>query len=482
MSNLIPMTIIVSTIYNDSNSEHTDTNSAEHHGSQSSANSSHSSTNTQDLPTINNNVTERPKRTTTNWRNRYDDTDFVAALQFELGVDSQKMSECLQQLHEQEHVYNTIAVNSGIELDTIPQTYQQATSSIHKEQWIQSMQKELAAQISNQTWEWVPLPKNRKTIGCRYVYTYKTNGDGETICKSRLVVQDFNQQPGTEFKKTKAPVIRDTTLRTLLSIAAVEDWDILAIDFDTAFLNAPIEDGTTIYMEPPPNLHKYDDKGNRLVCLLKKNIYGLKQSAHNWNSTLSKWLTQHGFRQSTIDNCLYIKRHEHTVLIVKVYVDDEMIFTNDTKSGRSLIADVKHDFKIKDLGDLRSMIGLEISRDRAERSLTIKQTKYIEKVLNNFNFTHCKPIYTPAAKDITLTKDMAPTTTAQQHHMQNIPYREIIGSTLYAAVMTRPDISSAVRAVSKFMKPWLRALHSSQTYTQILETYQTSWIDMQVFT
>jgi hypothetical protein len=140
------------------------------------------------------------------------------------------------------------------------------------------------------------------------------------------------------------------------------------------------------------------------------------------------------------------------VLAVLLYVDD-LIIASDTTS---LIADFKAaisgNFNMKDLGDLEFFVGVRVSRDRATKTIYLDQTAYLERVLARYNMAECNALALPATAMTSLTAAMSPSTAADIAAMAGVRYRSAVGSLLYAAVCTRPDISNAVRNCAKFMQ------------------------------
>jgi Reverse transcriptase (RNA-dependent DNA polymerase) len=141
--------------------------------------------------------------------------------------------------------------------------------------WVHAMDVEMEALNKNNTWSLVELPKGKKSVGCKWVYTIKfgTNGKIERY-KARLVAKGFTQTYGIDFKETFSPLAKLNTVRVLLSLAANLDWPLHQFDVKNAFLHGDLKE--EIYMEPPPG---YTQSGTtQLVCRLHKALYGLKQS------------------------------------------------------------------------------------------------------------------------------------------------------------------------------------------------------------
>ena len=136
------------------------------------------------------------------------------------------------------------------------------------------------------------------------------------------------------------------------------------------------------------------------VCKLKKSIYGLKQSARCWNSTLDEYLNSAGYRKSNADDCLYVKSVKDadghiSFVILGVYVDDIIPVSNDTEMLNAEKEALCQRFEMDDRGEARYLLGMLIKRDREAKILSISQKSYTEKVLKRFGMENCKPIGTP---------------------------------------------------------------------------------------
>ena len=136
------------------------------------------------------------------------------------------------------------------------------------------------------------------------------------------------------------------------------------------------------------------------VCKQNKNIYGLKQSARCWNSTLDQHLKSAGYRKSNADGCICIKlimeEDEQTCFVIlAVYVDDIITVSNDTLMLNAEKASLCHRFEMVDKGEAHHVLGMSIKRDRKAKTLFTSQPKYLEHVLQRFGMEDCKPVSTP---------------------------------------------------------------------------------------
>lgn len=328
-----------------------------------------------------------------------------------------------------------------------PMTVEEAIVSKDSSKWEMAMKEEFDSLIKNGTWNLAELPKNKKVINCKWVFKSKTDDEGNVMrYKARLVAKGCGQRKGIDYQETYSPVVRYSSIRYLISIAAEYDLDIYQMDVVTAFLHGELSD--ELYMKQP---EFFDDQTGR-VCRLNKSIYGLKQASRQWNIKFNEVLLGTGFKQSELDPCVYYCINDTRMTFVSIYVDDLMIFTNDEHMTSKLKNKLMNSFEMKDLGEAKNCVGLHITRNRVNGTISIDQTKYIKEILENFGMTDCKPVASPADPNVKLNKNMSPKMDEERNDMANVPYQEAVGSILYLANGSRPDISFAVNNVSRFNK------------------------------
>ena len=153
-----------------------------------------------------------------------------------------------------------------------------------------------------------------------------------------------------------------------------------------------------IYMKQP-NAY-YDREKSEYVCTLRKSIYGLKQAARCWNIAIDEFLNLNGFKMSGADTCLYVKTVKDVngkinFVILALFVDDILLMSNSTDMVARAKESLSKRFKISDQGEVHSILGMLIQRDRKERTLTISQPKYLEGVLKRFKMENCEQVSTP---------------------------------------------------------------------------------------
>ncbi|CAL9009693.1 unnamed protein product [Prunus brigantina] len=326
-----------------------------------------------------------------------------------------------------------------------PATYDQAVSD---PQWCAAMQAELDALALNNTWSLVPLPTGYKPIGCKWVYRIKYHSDG-TIerYKARLVAKGYTQVEGVDYLETFSPTAKLTTLRCLLAIAASRNWFLHQLDVQNAFLHGDLDE--EVYMVPPPGLRR---QGENLVCRLNESLYGLKQASRNWFSKFSTAIQNAGFRQSKADYSLFTKVKGTSFVGVLIYVDDILVTGNDAQEIQLLKDSLLRQFRIKDLGNLKYFLGIEVSRSR--KGIFMSQRKYALDILQDAGLLGARPETFPMEQNLKLS----PT----EGDLLNDPtrYRRLVGKLIYLTV-TRPDLVYSVQTLSQFMhqprKPHLDA-------------------------
>ena len=269
----------------------------------------------------------------------------------------------------------------------IPNNIQEALRS---PEWKKAVYEEINALEKNQTWVMEELPRNKPTVGCKWVFTPKFNADGTLErYKARLVAKGFTQTYGIDYTETFAPVAKLNTVRVLLSVAVNLDWPLQQLDVKNAFLNGDLEE--EVFMDPPPG---FEDRFGTKVCRLKKALYGLKQSPRAWFDRFTKFVLKQGYSQAQSDHTMFVKFSKlRKVSILIVYVDDIIITGDDLVEMEQLKKELSKEFEIKNLGELRFFLGMEIARTK--RGLAISQRKYILDLLKEIGMNACKPADTP---------------------------------------------------------------------------------------
>ncbi|KAH9741143.1 hypothetical protein KPL70_002513 [Citrus sinensis] len=323
-----------------------------------------------------------------------------------------------------------------------------------------------------------------KTYRCKWIYKRKRGVDGrvETF-KARLVAKGFTQKEGIDYEETFSPVAMLKSIRILLSIAAVLDYEIWQTDVKTAFLNGHLEEN--IYMQQPDG---FIQKGQEhMVCKLQRSIYGLKQASRSWNIRFDQAIKSFGFIQNIDEPCVYKKIQEKFVAFLILYVDDILLIGNNIGVLTTIKSWLAKQFDMKDLGEASYILGIKLLRDRKNKTLALSQAVYIDKILARFSMENSKTGLLPFRHGITFSKDQSPKTSEEIERMRRVPYADAVGSLMYAMLCTRPDICFAVWMVSRYQfnpgpQYWTAVKHimkkSTSGYVFTLGSGAVSWMSV----
>jgi transposase InsO family protein len=323
-------------------------------------------------------------------------------------------------------------------VDDTPKSISEAYASPDADYWKEAVRSEMDSIIANGTWEVTERPYGCKPVGCKWVFKKKLRPDG-TIekYKARLVAKGYTQKEGEDFFDTYSPVARLTTIRVLLSLAASHGLLVHQMDVKTAFLNGELDE--EIYMDQPDGFVLEGQEGK--VCKLLKSLYGLKQAPKQWHEKFDKTLTSAGFAVNEADKCVYYHHGGGEGVILCLYVDDILIFGTNIEVINEVKSFLSQNFDMKDLGVADVILNIKLIR--GENGITLLQSHYVEKILNRFGYIDSKPSPTPYDPSLSLRKN-------KRIARNQLEYSQIIGSLMYLASATRPDISFAVSKLSRF--------------------------------
>lgn len=338
-----------------------------------------------------------------------------------------------------------VASSEGME----PQCIGEILKRADKLQWEAAMKDEISRLQERGTWKVVKKPTGVNVVGSKWVFRIKKDANGHVQSyRARLVAQGFTQVEGVDYFDTYSPVAKLSSIRVILAIAARLDWEIHQIDVRSAYLYGELTDDEVIYTKPPPGwIHVCKDDE---VLLLQKAIYGLKQSGLRWYEVLRAILTDIGLVRCEFDHAVFYRQDERGHVVLFAHVDDISI----AGSTIVIVLEIKDKLwkrlEITDMGEIHWLLGIEVRRDRERHTISLSQRSYIESIISRLNFDSIKPRSTPLNPSLPLSKADCPKTTAEIGLMAGKPYREAVGSLMYAAVGTRLDIAYAVGQVARF--------------------------------
>jgi hypothetical protein len=335
----------------------------------------------------------------------------------------------------EEHQSQLHAKLSTLESEDDPAGYEEAMNRSDKQKWLEAMKEEIQSLKKNHVWELVDCPENVNVVTNKWVLRIKRKPDGTVErYRARLVARGFSQKHGIDYNETYSPVVNTTTIRLLLAYATKERLKIAQFDVKTAFLYGNLEEN--IYMEQPEGFIEAEGK----VCHLKRSLYGLKQAPRQWNKRFSQFLKRENLKALENDECIFYRRDP--LLIIAIYVDDGIIFARDQLEIDQILSQLQKEFDIHSV-EPTAYLGFQIAQLDDGR-LAIHQTSYINKILKKFNMTGTKPVEAP----VTMSRSIMDGN-SNEPLSSDMPYREAIGSLMYAAVTTRIDIAYAVNKMSR---------------------------------
>jgi len=230
--------------------------------------------------------------------------------------------------------------------------------------------------------------------------------------KARLVVRGFQQKEVLE--DLYSPVARIQTLKLLLSYCCQNGLLIIQMDVETAFLNGTVK--SEVFVKQPTG---YDDKSGK-VCKLNKALYGLRESPRTWYECFDEYIQNLGFQRSESDYCLYIKQENDETIYLILFVDDLLICGKTMKKINEIKTKLSCKFAMKDLGEVRTYLGINIKYDYKNNEMKLDQSEYIESLAEKYNIVNSKLYCTPMEQNLSLEP--------AQSALNDIKYRNLIGA------------------------------------------------------
>ena len=326
-----------------------------------------------------------------------------------------------------------------------PRDEREALARPDSDLWRQAMDEEYASLLKNQTWELAELPPGKEPVDCKWVLKIKRDSQGMIErYKARLVAKGYSQQAGVDFNEVYAPVSKYATLRAFLAKVSAEDLELQHWDIKTAFLNGRLEE--EIYMRQPPLYHS---GGPRIVCRLLRSLYGLRQAPRAWHTRLKEILTNLEFAASNADASLYILKTSSGNIYLLIYVDDLLCAGNNLPDIERVFTLISSVLDARNVGSGSYFLHMAISRNRPARTLFLSQERYTLEIIAKFNMDTAHPRAIPLSVSSKLTR-------YGDEQCDKAWYGALIGSLLYLAVCTRPDIAHAVGVLARYMSAPLK--------------------------
>ncbi|CAI5488068.1 unnamed protein product [Closterium sp. Naga37s-1] len=326
-----------------------------------------------------------------------------------------------------------------------PRSYAEAIEGPYSSQWQAAMDAEMASWKSTGTYVDEVPPPGANIVSGMWIFRVKRPPGSPPVFKARYVARGFSQRQGVDYFQTFSPTPKMTTLRVLLHIAAHRDYELHSLDFSTAFLQGSLHE--EIWLRRPPGFTGSFPPGTQWS--LRRPVYGLRQAPREWHDTLRTTLAALGFAPSTADPSLFLRTDTSLPpFYILVYVDDLVFATADTAGLAHVKSELQKRHTCTDLGELRSYLGLQITRDRARRTITLTQSHMVQQVLQRFGFTYSSPQATPLP-----TRHSLSALPSDESVESSGPYPELVGCLMYLMTCTRPDLAYPLSILARYVAP-----------------------------
>jgi len=331
---------------------------------------------------------------------------------------------------DNKNVKKLVSISINIQL-----TYNEAINCKNKEYWKNAINNELNNLYDNNIMTYVRnIPKGQNIISTKWVFTTKTDEDNNIIkFKARLVARGFSQKEGVDFDLTYSPTLNLDCIKLILFIAAKFKWNVQQLDIKAAYLNADLD--KNIYVSIPPGDKNYKNS----FWLLNKALYGLKQSGLQWNIKITNFLINNGFTQLNSEKCIFKKVEKEILIAIIGIYEDDMIITGYDNEIFSIINKIKRKFKISKCEPIKYILGIKI--EKIKDKFIIFQKGFIKKLLEKFDIKYAKRNNTPCMGNNLISVNKDP--------FNKTIYKSAIGSLIFLAKCTRPDITYAVHKAAR---------------------------------
>ncbi|CAI7748033.1 unnamed protein product, partial [Closterium sp. NIES-53] len=302
-----------------------------------------------------------------------------------------------------------------------PRSYAEAIEGPYSSHWQAAMDAEIASWKSTGTYVDEVPPPGANIVSGMWIFRVKRPPGSLPVFKARYVARGFSQRQGVDYFQTFSPTPKMTTLRGSLH---EETWLHRPPDFTGSF---------------PPGTQ----------WSLRRPVYGLRQAPREWHDTLRTTLAALGFAPSTANPSLFLRTDTSLPpFYILVYVDDLVFATADTAGLAHVKFELQKKHTCTDLGELRSYLGLQITRDRAQRITTLTQSHMVQQVLQRFDFTYSSPQATPLS-----TRHSLSALPSDESVESSGPYPELVGCLMCLMTCTRPDLAYPLSILARYVAP-----------------------------
>ncbi|CAI5505094.1 unnamed protein product [Closterium sp. Naga37s-1] len=329
-----------------------------------------------------------------------------------------------------------------------PRSDAEAITSPYSSQWQTAIDAEMASWKSTGTYVDAVPPPGANIVDGMWIFRVKRPPGSPPVFKACYVARGFSQRQGVDFFQTFSPTPNMTTLRVLLHVAAQCDYELHSLDFSTAFLQGSVHE--EIWLRRPPGFTGSFPAGTQWS--LRQPVYGLHQAPRERHDTLRTTLAALGFAPLTADPSLFLRTDMSLPpFYILVYVDDFVFATADTEALALVKSELQKRHSCTNLGELRNYLGLQITRNRARRTITLTQSHMVHQVLQRFGFQYSSPQSTPLPTSHSLSAPPSDESVEPSGLSGSDP--ELLGCLMYLMTCTRPDLAYPLSILARYVAP-----------------------------
>ncbi|CAI7868591.1 unnamed protein product [Closterium sp. NIES-53] len=302
-------------------------------------------------------------------------------------------------------------------------SYADAITGPYSSQWQAAMDAEMASWKSTGTYVDEVSPPGANIVNVMWIFRVKRPPGSPPAFKACYVARGSSLRQGVDYFHTFSLIPKMTTLQVLLHVAAQRDYEVHSLDFSTAFLQGSLHE--EIWMRRPPGF------------------------TGSFSAGTQPTLAALGFAPSTADQSLFLRTE--TLLppfYVLVYIDDLDFATPDTEALTLVKSKLQKRQTCIDQGELRSYLGLQITWDRARRTITLTQSHMVHQVLQRFGFQFSSPQTTPFS-----TSHFLSVPPSDESAEPSGPFPELVGCLMYLITCTRPDLAYPLSLLARYVAP-----------------------------
>ena len=318
-----------------------------------------------------------------------------------------------------------------------PSNLEEALNSKNSKEWINAINNEYQNLIKRGVLKEVIPPAGEiiREIDSKLVFKTKIKNNKIFKFKVRLCAKGFTQSPEDDYNETYAPVARTNSLRIFIKVSILKNHIRKWMDVVAAYLYGLLNE--ILYLKPPKNWKC--KPGHKL--LLVRAIYGTKQAGRSWYQLSKDFMINIlNLTMCISDNCIF--HNDNYTIMILIYVDDILISYKNEEEYQNIVNKIKGVFEIGEEGELDYYLGIKII-DKGN-NVEMNQTEYIEKLINKYQITGTSD--TPMLTNYSIIKSSDDKLINEKEY--NAKSR--IGSLMFAAVSTRPDIMFATYYFARF--------------------------------